>query len=154
MNFELRSDKDRKLIINWDGLQRYISRWKSGTSFQLSIVRKQNTESDPMRRYYFSTVLPITEKTLGYDPEDDLHKWLKIKYFRVKPDDHGIYRERDIPSVFSKESALPVETKWRFVQWVIRKCSEQGGYVPDPRSFGDESMSKTINNQDAWQGLH
>jgi len=137
MKFELKSDPNRKLLVNWKGIEQYISRWKAGTIFELLIVRKQSTESDPMRRYYFSTVIPITEETLGYDPEDDLHRWLKIKYFGVKPDSHGIYRERDIPSVFSQESALPVEKKWAFVQWVARKCAEHGGYVPDPRSFGE-----------------
>ncbi len=71
---------------------------------------------------------------LGYERDEDelFHRQLKIVYFRVQPDDKGIYRERDIPSVFSNESMLPISEKQEFLDWVIRKAAHDGAYIPDP----------------------
>ena len=87
-----------------------------------------------MRKYYFGVVLPLLVKGLYYDPEEDmlLHRHLKITYFRVKPDERGIHREKDIPSVFSNESELPINEKQDFVEWVKRKAAENDVYIPDP----------------------
>ncbi len=78
--------------------------------------------------------MPILLDACGYERDEDLavHRHLKILYFRVKKDKRGIYRDKDIPSVFGDDSTLPVSDKKKFTEFVIRKCAENGGYVPDP----------------------
>lgn len=126
--------RNGKIDINWDRLNLYISKWNDGTLFDVEIVRKQKRISDPMRKYYFGAVLPLYMESLGYERDEDelFHRQLKIVYFRVQPDPKGIYRERDIPSVFSNESELPISEKKKFLDWVIRKAAQDGVYVPDP----------------------
>ena len=73
---------------------------------------------------------------LGYEKDEDdlVHRQLKITYFRVKPDKRGIYRNKDIPSIFGDESTLGVSDKKAFLDWVIRKAAEAGVYIDDPNS--------------------
>jgi len=120
--------------INWDRIKQYISRWKEGTLFDIEIVRRQKRKSDPMRKYYWGAVLPEYMKELGYERDEDelFHRQLKIRYFRVEPDSKGIYRDKNIPSVFSNDSELAVSIKKEFMDWVIRKAAQDGVYIPDP----------------------
>ena len=135
MKFKLVSDNSRKVTLNIDRINLYVSRYKPGTPFDFEIVRRQAKRSDPMRKLYFGKVLNDFMNHLGYEPEDELffHRQLKIVYFKVKPDKRGIYREKDIPSVFSNESDLSVGEKKNFVDWVIRKAAEHGVYIEDPQ---------------------
>ena len=125
---------DGKIDINWELLNLYISKWKNGTLFNVEIVRRQSCQSDPMRKYYFGLVLPTYMDELGYERDEDIlfHRQLNITYFRVKKDKKGIYRNKDIPSVFSNESELPISEKKKFVDWVIRSAARDGIYIPDP----------------------
>ena len=134
MKFTTQTTDKRKLEINWPAIEAYASRWKPGTRLEIEIKRIESKDSDPLRRYYFSVVLPILCDTLGYDPEehDMVHRQLKCVFFNVKPDQRGIYREKDIPSVFSKKSEQGVSVKMRFIEWACRKTAEHGGYVPAP----------------------
>lgn len=134
MNFKCVSNDNREISINWDTVNQYVSRYMAGTPFDVSITRRVRRKSDPLRKYYFAIAMPVFLDTLGYERDEDLlvHRHLKITYFRVKPDERGIYREKDIPSVFSDESDIPVREKLKFVEWVKRKCAEYGGYIPDP----------------------
>jgi hypothetical protein len=127
---------DGKLQINWDRIAVYLSNFKDGTSFDVEIVRRQKTRSDPMRKYYFGAVLPPFLEALGYEKDEDdlVHRQLKITYFRIKPDKRGIYRNKDIPSVFGDESTLGVSEKKAFLDWVVRKAAENGVYIADPNS--------------------
>ncbi len=131
MKFKVKSDDTRKITLNWTAINAYLSKWRPGTEFEIEIVRRKKTVSDPMRKYYFAAVLPVLMECLGYEPEEEMlvHRQLKCVYFKVKPDERGIYREKDIPSVFSNESELAVQIKAQFVEWVIRKAAEHGGYV-------------------------
>ena len=124
--------KNGRLDINWDHINIYTSRWKEGTEFDVEITRHQKTVSDPLRKYYFSAVLPPFMLYLGYEPEEDelFHRQLKIVYFRIKPDKKGIYR--GVPSVFGNESKIPVSEKQQFCDWVIRKAAEEGVYIENP----------------------
>ena len=133
MKFRARKT-DGKIDINWDRLNTYVSRWKDGTLFEVEIVRQQSRRSDPLRAYYWAAVIPPFIKELGYERDEDelFHRQLKIVYFRVKPDTRGIYREKDIPSVFANESEMPVSEKKEFTDWVIRKAAQHGVYIPDP----------------------
>lgn len=117
-----------------DVINAYTSKWKSGTPFELEIVRRVPRISDPLRKYYFAAVIPPFMEELGYEPEDLLffHRQLKVVYFNVKEHSKGMYREKDIPSVFGNDSELGVPIKKKFVDWVVRKAAENGVYIADP----------------------
>lgn len=136
MKFPCRTDKDRKPVINWSAIDAYFKRWKPHTDFDITVKRRSNKKiaSPEQRGYYFSTVLPVFMNAYGYDPEDDdqLHRHLKCTFFRVKPDKHGVYREKDIPSVFSLKSDIGMKKRGEFIDWVIRKSAEAGKYTPSP----------------------
>jgi hypothetical protein len=125
---------DGKLQINWDRIAVYLTNFKDGTAFNVEIVRRQKTRSTPLRAYYFGAVLPTFMDALGYEKEDtdNFHRQLKIVYFQIKPDKRGIYKEKEIPSVFGDESKIQIDEKQKFIQWVIRKAAENGVYIPDP----------------------
>jgi hypothetical protein len=123
-----------KLQINWDRIDAYLSNFKDGTPFEVEIVRHQKTRSSPLRAYYFGAVLPPFMDALGYEKEDtdNFHRQLKIVYFQVKPDKRGIYKDKEIPSVFGDESTIPIDEKQKFIAWVVRKAAENGVYIEDP----------------------
>ena len=132
MKFKAISNEKRELELNWKHINLYCSRWKPDTSFEVEIVRRVARRSDPLRRYYFGAVIKPLMKELGYEPHelDRFHEQLKIKYFNLKPDERGIYR--NVPSVFSDESELPVPDKKEFTDWVVRIAAKYGVYIDDP----------------------
>jgi hypothetical protein len=134
MKFETTTTEQRKLNVDWSAIEAYVSRWRPGTRLAIEIKRIESKNSDALRSYYYAVVLPILCETLGYDPEEHemVHRQLKIVYFGIKADKHGVYREKEIPSVFSKNSDQEVGAKMRFIDWVCRKSAEHGGYVPAP----------------------
>jgi hypothetical protein len=87
-----------------------------------------------MRSYYFAAVLPAIMEKAGYEKDEimDLHKFMKIRYYQVKPDKWGIFRKKDIPSVFGNKSKIPVSGKKEFVDYVVRKAAAVGIYISDP----------------------
>ena len=121
-----------KIDINWSHLEAYASKWQDGATFTVEITREQRTKSSPMRKYYFAVVLPLFAEHLGYDRDEFLlfHRQLKIVFFGIQPDNKGIYRK--VPHVFADESTLPVGEKKKFCEWVVRKASMEGVYIPDP----------------------
>ena len=131
MKFEAISDNNRKININWQRVNDYVSRYKPNTSFEIEIVRRQPKVSDPMRKMYWAGIVSVYGEYLGYDKDeiDLLHRQLKIVYFQVKPDKKGIYRERDIPSVFSNGSDIVVGDKIKFIEWVVRCAAKDGCYI-------------------------
>ena len=131
MKFRAVKDKG-KLQINWERIETYLANFKDGTAFDVEIVRRQKTKSDPLRCYYFGVVLPAFMEHLGYEKEEYeiFHRQLKIVYFQIKPDSKGIYRK--VPSVFSNESTVSNQDKSKFVDWVVRKAAQEGVYIPDP----------------------
>ena len=122
MQAKLVSDKDRHIHPNMERINAYTERYKPGTAFDWSLVRRQ-VSSDPQRGYYYGTVLPCFLKAYWYDPEDAyiVHRHAKITYFGVQPDERGIHREKDIPSVFSKKPTVTPEQRKGFIDWVIRR---------------------------------
>ena len=134
MKFKALSNNERKLDLNWVAINAYTSRWKPRTPFEIEIVKRQPKKSDPLRSYYFAAVLPPIMEAAGYEKDEilDLHKFLKIRYFNVQPDKWGIYRKKNIPSVFVSESDIPVPEKKKFIDHVIRKAAEVGIYIADP----------------------
>jgi hypothetical protein len=130
---KIRAIKDKgRLNVSWERIEVYLSRFKDGTAFDVEIVRRQRTKSDPLRSYYFKIVLPMFAEHLGYEKDEQLllHRQLKIVYFKVEPDSKGIYRK--VPSVFGNESEMVVSEKSKFRDWVIRKAAQEGVYIPDP----------------------
>jgi len=132
MKFKVKSDHNRELHFNMPLINARVAMWKPHTEFEVDIVRKRRTVSDPMRRYYFGVVLPMFAKHVGYEPEDfnSFHKQLKILYFNVKPDKYNVYR--DVPAVFANDSKLDIKTKNDFREWVQRMAAREGVYIPDP----------------------
>ena len=136
MKFQARTNEKRQLDVRWDLINTYVSRWKPGTFLTLEITRRQKKRSDPLRKYYFSTVLPLFMAHLGYEKEEELlfHHQLKATYFQRShecyQDKRGIWR--NVPSVFGNDSDMDVSLKHEFVEWVKRKAAEYGVYVPDP----------------------
>ncbi len=124
---------DGKLDVDWGKINTYLSRWKNGTLLDVEIVKRRKTESNPLRKYYFSAVLPPFMDRLGYERNEDelFHRQLKIVYWRIEPDKKGIYR--NVPSVFGKKSEIPVNVKKRFVDWVIRQAAREGVVIDDPK---------------------
>ena len=136
MKSKLVSDNNRKVSINMAAINAYTSRWKPGTAFSFEIVRRVKRVSTPARKYYYGVVLPCFLDAYYYDRDDadTVHKHLKILFFGIKPDSHGIVREKDIPSVFSDEPTVPPDQRNAFTEWVIRKCamSDNSIMVPEP----------------------
>lgn len=132
MKFKLLSDKNRRIQLDMDKIQLYISRWKPFSPFDIEITRRVAKKSDPLRHYYWAVVVRTYAEHLGYDADEIelLHRQLKIVYFQVKPDDKGIYR--NVPSVFSNESDIDVPEKKNFCDWVIRCAAKDGVYIPEP----------------------
>ena len=131
MRFKLVSDKNRKINLNLDAIHAYVSRWKPFTPIDFEVTRRQKTVSTPMRSYYFAAVIKPYGEFLGYDSDEILllHKQLKIVFFQIQPDEKGIYRTKDIPSVFGNDSELPISEKTKFLEWVIRKATKDGCYI-------------------------
>jgi hypothetical protein len=134
MKFQARTSDNCKLEVNWDRVNTYLSQWKPGTVLDIEIVKRVPRKSNPLRAYYFGAVMPPIADYAGYEKSEilDLHKFMKIRYFNVKPDKWGVYRKKDIPSVFSDESELKVPEKKAFVDHVIRQAAKLGVYVPNP----------------------
>lgn len=131
MKFKVRTNNERKIDLNWVAVNAYLSRWKPNTELEVEIRRRQKKVSPPMRRYYFGVILPPYMEHLGYEPQetDLFHKQLKITYFQIKPDKKGIYRDKDIPSVFGDDSEIPVPIKKKFLDWVVRCAARDGLYI-------------------------
>ena len=134
MKFNGRTNDNRKMETDWPAIERYVSRWKPNTYLEISIKPKAQIASNPQRGYYFAEVLPKLCFACGYEVDEEIyvHRQLKIIFFRVEPDERGIYREKDIPSVFSKESKLDKITRQNFIDWVIRKAAENGAEIEQP----------------------
>ena len=145
MDFKLVSDDKREIFINMNLINAYTGRYKAGTSYDLSVTRRQKKVSDPMRKYYFAAVLPPLVKELEYEQDESLlvHHQLKIRYFQNHPDfidkdgnpiivqdERGIWR--NVPSVFSNKSKLPISDKKAFVDWIVRIAAQYGVYIEDP----------------------
>jgi ferric iron reductase protein FhuF len=139
LKFKARTDENRELLAKWDLVAAYVSRYKPHTVFDIEIVRRQKTESSPLRKYYFACVMPpLVEKT-GYEKHETLlvHHQMKVTYFKDDPN-YEIYQDkrgiwRNVPSVFSKDSKIKVSIKKEFVDWAIRLAAQYGAYIEDPK---------------------
>lgn len=131
MKFKALSNEKRRLELDMEKINLYVSRYKKFTPFDIEIVRRQKKRSDPMRKLYFGAVLPPYMDHLGYDADETelFHRQLKIVFFRVQKDNKGIYREKDVPSVFGHESDLPITKKQKFMSWVVRSAARDGVYI-------------------------
>ena len=136
MKFKAFTNDQRKLDVNWDHVNLYISKWKPHTPLVVEITRRQAKKSDPMRRFYFAAVLPPFMKHLGYENDEEIffHQQLKIRYFEheynIHQDSKGMWK--NVPSVFGNDSEMTISKKKDFVDWVVRKAAHEGAYIPDP----------------------
>ncbi len=145
MDFKLVSNDNREIFINMNIVNAYTGRYKAGTSYDVSVTRRQARKSDPMRKYYFGFVLPPLMLKVGYsvDETKEFHKQLKIRHFihhpdfldaegkpTIKQDEWGIWQ--NVPHVFRDESTLVISVKKIFVDGVRQIAAEEGVYTPDP----------------------
>uniref|UniRef100_A0A6M3JS09 Uncharacterized protein n=2 Tax=viral metagenome TaxID=1070528 RepID=A0A6M3JS09_9ZZZZ len=130
MKFRARLEKGR-LVYQRELVQAYLSRFKEGDVFKCDITRPQKIGSDPLRKYYFASCLPIFMKEIGYEPHEKnmFHEQLKMLYFDPQPDKHGFRR---VPSLFRKKAKKPTKEQYEFVEWVKRLAAQQDIYLPDP----------------------
>jgi len=133
MKFKARTSPDRKLEVNWERVNLYLSKWRPGTYLDVEITRRQKHRSDPLRRYYWAVVLPAIAEFAGYEKTeyDQLHKFLKARYFGIKRDKWGLYR--DVPPMFRDDSETTVKQKKDFVDHVVREAAKLGIYIEDPQ---------------------
>ncbi len=133
MDVTLTTTEKRTLPLDMERVNAYVSKWKPYTAIEISITKRQPRKSKALQGYYFAGVLPKICEAVGYEPEDEeeVHRSLKIKYFKIKEDGRGICQS--IPHVFANESDLAVPDKVKFVEWVIRKAAEYGVYIEDPK---------------------
>ena len=134
MNFRARTDKNRKLETNWDVIETFLSRFKPGTLLVIEIKKLEKTNSDPMRAYYYSQVLPPLLEATGYEKYEGeiVHHTLKGLFFdnhkneewRTHQDERGIWR--NVPHVFSKKSPIPISIKKDFIGFVERIGASYG----------------------------
>ncbi len=137
MQFKATSDEKRKLDLDWERVNIYISRYKPGTSFDVEITRRQVTRKDPMKIDYFARIVPPFMKALGYEKHETLifHRQLKIRYYEHDPE-HEVYKDkrgiwRNVPHVFREESKMPVSKRQEFVDWVLRRAAFENVYIAD-----------------------
>lgn len=137
MDFRAHKDKSGKVNYQRDLIKAYLDNVKNDTYLKISINRLGKTESDPMRKYYFSTVLPLLMDHVGYEPHEKMffHNQLKQRCFCPEPDENGFFK---VPSVFGKKSEITIERKQKFIEWVKRLAAQMSGkhgdgvYIPDP----------------------
>jgi len=128
MKFRARTDKNRKFETDWGLIETYLSRFKAGTLLEVEIKRFERKNSDPMRAYYYSQILPPLLKATGYEKYEGeyVHHTLKGLYFenhkeqkwRTHQDERGLWR--NVPHVFAKKSPIPVSEKKDFIAFVER----------------------------------
>jgi len=128
MKFRARISSKKKLETNWEIIDVFLSRFKPGTLLELDIKRLERKESNPMRRYYYSQVLPPLLKATGYEVYEAqfVHNVLKGMFFenheneewRTYKDERGIWR--NVPHVFAKNSPIPVSVKKEFISFAER----------------------------------
>ena len=120
---QIKSNDRRQVDLPRGDIDAFVSAFDPDTWFEVIVKKYHSKRSDPLRKYYFGFVLPPWMKKIGYEPDelDLVHGQLKCRYFNIKPDKRGIYR--NVPSVFGEGSDLEVPEKHDFVEWAIRKAA-------------------------------
>ena len=134
MKFRARTDKNRKFETNWDVIETYLSRFKPGTLLRVEIKKLEKTNSDPMRAFYYSQILPPLLEATGYERYEGeiVHHTLKGLFFenheneewRSYKDERGLWR--NVPHVFAKKSSIPISVKKEFIAFVERAGAKYG----------------------------
>jgi len=134
MKFRARTDKNKKFETNWDVIETYLSRFKAGTLLTVEIKKLEKTNSDPMRAFYYSQILPPLLEATGYERYEGqiVHHTLKGLFFenhaneewRTYKDERGLWR--NVPHVFSKKSPIPISEKKKFIEFVERAGVKYG----------------------------
>jgi len=128
MKFRAKTNSKKKFETNWELIDLYLQRFKPGTLLEVEIKRLEKKNSDPMRAFYYSQVLPPLLEATGYEryEGDIVHHGLKGIFFkdhkneewRTYQDKRGIWR--NVPHVFARKSPIPISVKKEFIQFVER----------------------------------
>lgn len=85
---------------------------KPGKIYLMEIKPKEKTDSDKMRRYFWSQVAQAISDETGHSSEA-VHESLKIKFLGYTDEKTGLLI---VPSVFGKESKMVVSEKWDYIE--------------------------------------
>lgn len=131
MKIIARKTTSGNLDLSWSSVMLYVSKFEPETEFRVEVVALDGKDPDPIRKYYFSTILKVFLEAYGYDPDEKevVHERLKIVFFDIEPDRFGVCRE--VPKLFSDDSGQPMAVKVKFCDWVIRKSTEAGYLTPE-----------------------
>lgn len=128
MQFRARTNSKRKFETNWDVIDTFLMRFKPNTLLEIDIKRLERKNSDPMRAFYYSQILPPLLEATGYEKYEGeiVHHTLKGLFFenhkneewRTYKDERGLWR--NVPHVFAKKSPIPISVKKEFISFVER----------------------------------
>jgi hypothetical protein len=134
MIFRAKTNNKKELETNWDVINTFLARFKPATLLEVDIKKLERKNSDPMRAYYYSQILPPLLKATGYERYEGeiVHHTLKGLFFenhkneewRTNKDERGLWR--NVPHVFSKKSPIPISVKKEFVGFVERIGANYG----------------------------
>lgn len=101
MRFRARVNSKKKLDTNWEIIDLYLAKFKPDTLLEIEIKKFERRNSDPMRRFYYSQILPPLLKATGYETYEGeiVHHTLKGLYFenhkeekwRTYKDERGLW---------------------------------------------------------------
>ena len=104
---------------------------KPGKIYLMEIKPKEKLDSDPMRRYFFGVVMAMIADETGHSVET-IHNHFKRQLLGAKIDEHGI---EELPSVFSKESEMPISAKQEYIAEIRRWAWDFLNLaIPDPEN--------------------
>ena len=108
----------RVKILNPTLCKRVVESLKTGPVYDMVIYpkSKERTDSDGLRKYFFAVVMEMISEETGHSAEI-LHDHFKRKILGVTVDKHGIEK---VPSVFSKESTMPISEKQAYIDEIRR----------------------------------
>jgi len=139
LRFRGRTTNERELEADWLVINTFLSRFKPGTLLDIEIKRLEKTNSDPMRAYYYSQILPPVLKATGYEVYEGeiVHHTFKGMFFennkneewRTYKDKRGLWR--NVPHVFAKKSPIPIPIKKDFIGFVERIGAKYGADYND-----------------------
>ena len=128
MKFRGRTTNKRELEADWTVINTFLARFKPATLLEIEIKRLEKKNSNPMRAYYYSQILPPLLKSTGYERYEGeiVHHTLKGLFFenhkneewRTYKDERGLWR--NVPHVFAKKSPIPISIKKEFISFVER----------------------------------
>ena len=133
----IKEKSGRVKILNLTLYQRVVESLKTGPVYDIVIKpkEKERTDSDGMRKYFWSTVAKMISDETGHSSEA-IHEALKHKFLAYKDEKTGLEL---VPSVFSSESTMTISEKWDYIEQCRRWAADFiGVFIPSPEQVVDQ----------------